>query len=78
MAVQGEREVLKKGAAQPMLVQLEDRAGGRKHITRITGVCSHACFCTPSSQFPTTPWSHPNGTACTHGAISPSPSLGRA
>lgn len=48
MAVQGEREVLKKGAAQPMLVQLEDRAGGRKHITRITGACSRPYFCTPA------------------------------
>lgn len=35
--LQGERQVLKKGEAQPMLVQLEDRAGGRKHITRISG-----------------------------------------
>lgn len=35
--VQEEKEVLQKGGPKNLLVQLEDRAGGRKHITRLSG-----------------------------------------
>ena len=31
------KEVLQKGSPRNVLVQLEDRAGGRKHITRLSG-----------------------------------------
>ena len=30
-------EVVKKGSIKPIVVHLEDRQGGRKHITRVTG-----------------------------------------
>lgn len=47
--MQGDIEQQYKGAAKHVSVVLEDRAGGRKHITRITGkgimpsICEEIC-----------------------------------
>ena len=38
LLLQGPVEVVKKGTVKKVFVQLEDRQGGRKHLTRVTHV----------------------------------------
>ena len=41
--VQGvEREVLTKGSLQPVEAQIEDRSGGKKHITKVRNFEAYA------------------------------------